>query len=100
MLNRHLRKSNKSSYCEWKGPASFYSVKVNGKLVKDAAWFYPNPTERFEALANHIAFYPGLMDECLVNGEKAKPQPGNFYGGWITEDLVGPFKGAPGTLFW
>jgi uncharacterized protein (DUF427 family) len=100
VANEYLRSSNKSSYCEWKGPANFYSVKVNGKLVKDAAWFYPNPTERFEPMTNYIAFYPGLMDECLVNGEKAKPQPGNFYGGWITEDLIGPFKGAPGTLFW
>lgn len=100
VVKEYLRSSNKSSYCEWKGPANFYSVKVNGKLVKDAAWFYPNPTERFAPLANYIAFYPGLMDECLVNGEKAKPQPGNFYGGWITKDLIGPFKGAPGTLFW
>ena len=100
VVNKYLRKSNKSSYCEWKGSASFYSIKVNGKLAKDALWFYPNPTERFEPLANYIAFYPDLMDECLVNGEKVKPQRGSFYGGWITEDLIGPFKGAPGTLFW
>jgi uncharacterized protein (DUF427 family) len=100
VVKEYLRSSNKLSYCEWKGPANFYSVKVNGKLVENAAWFYPNPTERFEPLANYIAFYPGLMDECLVNGEKARPQPGNFYGGWITDDLIGPFKGAPGTLFW
>ena len=97
---KYLRKSNKLSYCEWKGPASFYSVKVNGKLAKDAAWLYPNPTERFEPLANFIAFYPGLMDACFVNGEKVESQDGNFYGGWITKDLIGPFKGAPGTLFW
>jgi uncharacterized protein (DUF427 family) len=98
--NNFLRISNKSSYCEWKGRANFYSIKVNGKIAENAAWFYLNPNNDFEKIAGYIAFYPGLMDACFVNGEKAIPQPGNFYGGWITKDLKGPFKGAPGTMFW
>lgn len=89
-----------SSFCEWKGPASYYNVKVGERQVTNAAWYYPRPYAGFEALKYYIAFYPSLMDACLVDGEKARPQPGGFYGGWITDDIVGPFKGEPGTLGW
>lgn len=95
-----LKKASGSSFCEWKGLANYYSIEVKGKLAEKAAWYYPNPTIEFAEIKNHLAFYPALMDACLVNGEKARPQPGDFYGGWITDNIVGPFKGEPGTLFW
>ena len=86
--------------CEWKGSASYYSVEVGEKRAERAAWYYPKPTTRFASLKDYIAFYPQVMDACLVAGEKARPQPGGFYGGWITADIVGPFKGEPGTEYW
>lgn len=92
---------NKTSYCEWKGVANYYTIEVNGKKVENVAWYYPNPTEpEFSSLKNHIAIYAGRMDECRVDGERVIPQPGQFYGGWITKDIVGPFKGEPGTMGW
>lgn len=93
--------SGKSFFCEWKGAANYYTIEVNGKRAENAAWFYPNPTGRqFTAIKNHIAVYPDRMDECLVDGERVTPQSGQFYGGWITKDIVGPFKGEPGTMGW
>lgn len=93
--------NGKSSFCEWKGTANYYTIEVNGKKIENAAWFYPNPTEhQFAAIKDHIAVYPGKMDECRVDGERVTPQPGQFYGGWITKDIVGPFKGEPGTSGW
>ena len=90
-----------SSFCEWKGAASYYTIEVNGKRAENAAWYYTKPTPGpFAAIKDHVAFYPGRMDECRVDGERVTPQPGQFYGGWITKDLVGPFKGAPGTMGW
>ena len=88
------------SYCEWKGVAGYYSVTVDGRQAAHAAWFYPNPTPAFASLKNYVAFYLGRMDACFVNGERVTPQPGEFYGGWITSDIVGPFKGEPGTMGW
>jgi uncharacterized protein (DUF427 family) len=89
-----------SSFCEWKGRANYYTVRVGDKEVKNAAWFYPDPTPSFASLKDYVAFYAQLMDACYVNGEKVQPQPGDFYGGWITSDIVGPFKGGPGTWGW
>lgn len=90
-----------SSWCEWKGRASYWSVVVPGAApVRDAAWSYEAPSAGFEAIAGHLAFYPQKMDECWVDGEQVAPNPGDFYGGWITSRVVGPFKGAPGTLHW
>jgi uncharacterized protein (DUF427 family) len=86
--------------CEWKGFATYYSIEINGKQAERAAWTYPKPTSSFTDLKDHIAFYPQPMDACLVSGEKARPQPGGFYGGWITDNIVGPFKGEPGTEYW
>jgi uncharacterized protein (DUF427 family) len=96
----YLEKSSHSSWCEWKGKAAYFDVQVNGRKALKAAWFYPEPVENFRDLTNHVAFYAESMDDCYVDGEKVKPQPGNFYGGWITENIVGPFKGIPGSWHW
>jgi uncharacterized protein (DUF427 family) len=89
-----------TSVCEWKGRARYYSVTVGDRRAGGAAWAYPQPTEPFAVIADHVAFYAGSMDSCTVDGEEARPQPGGFYGGWITDDIVGPFKGEPGTSGW
>jgi uncharacterized protein (DUF427 family) len=98
-MSRILRAPG-SSFCEWKGSAEYYDVSVgNGRLVR-AAWAYPEPIEEaFAELADKIAFYATNL-ECFVNGERVVPQAGGFYGGWITSDLCGPFKGSPGTSGW
>jgi uncharacterized protein (DUF427 family) len=101
ILMAHLSRVPKySTMCEWKGTAVYYSIQVGDKRVERAAWSYPNPTQGFTGIKDYIAFYPQPMDACLVAGEKAEPQPGGFYGGWITKDIVGPFKGEPGSSYW
>ena len=97
---RYLLKGNGRSFCEWKGQAGYYSLNVNGKEAINVGWYYANPTPAFAAIKNYVAFYPAPMDACLVNGETVTPQPGSFYGGWITKEIVGPFKGEPGTMGW
>ncbi|MEO1266649.1 MAG: DUF427 domain-containing protein [Myxococcota bacterium] len=92
--------SNRSSWCEWKGPAHYYDIVMNKRRLPTIAWYYPDPTSNFEPIRNFIAFYPAIMDACYVDGERATPQPGKFYGGWITRDIVGPFKGERGTEGW
>jgi uncharacterized protein (DUF427 family) len=89
-----------SSYCEWKGVASYVDLVAGGIRAERAGWFYPEPSLAFTGLRDHIALYPELMDSCTVDGEVVEPQAGGFYGGWITADVVGPFKGAPGTHTW
>lgn len=89
-----------SSYCEWKGRAAYWDVSVGGRTIKSAAWSYPNPNRRYRDLQGHISFYPGKMDACYLGGELVAAQPGDFYGGWITSEIVGPFKGGPGTMGW
>ncbi len=89
-----------SSFCEWKGRAAYLDVTGGGRTAARAAWWYPEPSPRFAALAGHVAVYPGAMDECRVGGERVRSQEGDFYGGWITDEIVGPFKGAPGTWGW
>jgi uncharacterized protein (DUF427 family) len=88
------------SWCEWKGRASYYDVVVEDEEASRAAWTYREPRQGFEAIKNHFAFYPGSMDACYVDGERVRPQPGGYYGGWVTSDIVGPFKGGPGTQGW
>ena len=88
------------SMCEWKGAARYYSLQVGEKRVEKVAWTYPDPTQPFRPLKDHFAFYAGPMDRCLVDGVPVTPQPGGFYGGWITPDITGPFKGEPGTMGW
>jgi uncharacterized protein (DUF427 family) len=89
-----------STWCEWKGHADYFDVVIDDTRAERAAWTYHRPTEKFEAIREHIAFYPAYMDACYVDGERVTPQPGGFYGGWITYDVVGPFKGGPGTAGW
>jgi uncharacterized protein (DUF427 family) len=91
-----------SSFCEWKGPASYWSLVNNGRTLPNVAWSYPKPLADAEGaalLAGCVAFYPAQLD-CTVGGETVTPQPGGFYGGWITPELTGPFKGEPGTSGW
>ncbi len=95
-----LTPSSSHSFCEWKGTASYVGVRAGGKEAIDAGWFYPDPTPAFAPIAGYIAFYPSRMDACFVGDEPVQAQPGDFYGGWITSDIVGPFKGAPGTRGW
>ena len=92
--------SPKQSFCEWKGVASYFHVLAGDELQRDVAWTYESPTAEFAALAQHVAFYAAAMDRCLVDGEIVRPQPGGFYGGWVTDDVVGPFKGGPGSSGW
>ena len=91
----YLTENPRATWCEWKGLARYYDVEVGGKKAEAAAWYFPLPTQIYEPMKGYIAFYPQLMEACLVDGERAKPQPGGFYGGWITGDVVGPFKGEP-----
>ena len=95
-----IRSPRAGSICEWKGAAVYFDVSVGGEVLREAAWSYPNPTAPFAAIANHIAFYASSFDACFVDGERVRPQPGGFYGRWITSDLAGPFKGVPGSRFW
>lgn len=95
-----LRDAGGGSWCEWKGRASYYDVVVGDKIARRAAWAYHRPSPRFDDIKDHVAFYAWAMEACLVDGEKVRPQPGEFYGGWITSDIVGPFKGGPGTSGW
>ena len=88
------------SFCEWKGAAIYHTIAVEGREAPDAAWSYPDPTTAFRSIAGYLAFYPSRVDACLVDGERVQAQPGDFYGGWITAEIVGPFKGDPGTGGW
>ena len=95
-----LQPSGGTSYCEWKGVADYLDVVGGGRTAARAAWSYPDPTPGFVGLTGAVAVYPAAMDACTVDGELVRPQDGGFYGGWVTDDVVGPFKGAPGTLGW
>lgn len=96
-----LRSVPGTTWCEFKGSASYFDVVTpRGRVATRAAWHYPRPAAGYEALVDHAAFYPGRMDRCTVAGETVLAQPGDFYGGWITPGITGPFKGAPGTEGW
>ncbi len=95
-----LLRSSRTSFCEFKGTATYYTVVYRKETAVDAAWGYDDPSPGYEALAGHVSFYPAKMDACLVDGELAMPQPGGFYGGWVTGEVVGPFKGGPGSEGW
>jgi uncharacterized protein (DUF427 family) len=96
-----LRPNARTSFCEFKGTARYWDL-VEGEriVVADAGWSYPLPAPAYAALANHVAFYANRVDACYVGSERVAPQAGDFYGGWITSAVVGPFKGAPGTWGW
>ncbi len=88
------------SWCEFKGMATPLDVVVGDERRRQAAWTYPAPSHGYEPLAGHVAFHAGRVDGAWLDDERVVPQEGDFYGGWITQDLVGPFKGAPGTMAW
>jgi uncharacterized protein (DUF427 family) len=95
-----LEPGDGASYCEWKGMATYWDLVVDGRRIPQAGWSYERPTPGYEHLRSAVAFYPGKVDRALVDGEQARPQAGGFYGGWITSEVAGPFKGEPGTLGW
>ena len=95
-----LRPTGGPPWGEWKGQASYFDVVVGDAVAPRAAWTYETPTPGFEAIAGAIAVMARAMDRCTVNGEVVTPQPGGFYGGWVTSAVVGPFKGEPGTMGW
>lgn len=95
-----LERAAGRSMCEWKGAAVYWTVRVGSRVAERSAWSYPDPFEDFDRVKDHVAFYCAAMDACFVGGERAEPQPGGFYGGWVTPHVVGPFKGSPGTAGW
>lgn len=96
----HLRPASGRSLCEWKGVAAYFDVVVGSAVAPGAAWSYPAPTPGFEPITDHLAFYPQRVDACFVDDEQVDPNEGEFYGGWVTSAVVGPFKGGPGSLGW
>ena len=92
--------SSRASSCEWKGRAAYWSVVIGDRQALDVAYSYPAPSVAFGAIRDYLALYAAPMDACFVGGERVTPQAGGFYGGWITSDIVGPFKGGPGTAGW
>ena len=99
-IARHLLKpAAGTSFCEWKGPARYWTLVEGDRRLVRIAWSYPRPLAGAEALENCVAFYASGLD-CRVDGEVVRPQPGGFYGGWITPELIGPFKGVPGSEGW
>lgn len=94
-----LERSGRTSICEWKGRARYWTLRAGADLVKDVAWSYPQPSPGFEVIAGYLSFYPARI-ECRLEGVRVLPQPGGFYGGWVTPETVGPFKGGPGTGWW
>lgn len=96
----YLQPAAGRTFCEFKGAASYWTLEVNGKRAEKAAWSYAAPSPGFEVIQDYLAFYPGRVDACYVDDEQVTPQEGDFYGGWITAEIVGPFKGAAGTWGW
>lgn len=95
-----LAASSTTSVCEWKGAATYWSYAGQGRRIRDVAWSYERPNAGYEAIAGHLAFYAARVDEAWVADERAEPQPGGFYGGWVTSRIVGPVKGEPGSWGW
>lgn len=90
----------RETFCEWKGTAHYWTLRVGDRTAVSAAWSYPQPAPDFAELRDRLAFFAGRIDACSVDGELVEPQPGDFYGGWVTSEIVGPFKGEPGTERW
>jgi uncharacterized protein (DUF427 family) len=95
-----LQATQRQSFCEYKGAATYFTLVAGGRTAENCAWAYPDPAAAYVDLRDHVAFFAGRVDECWVDDERVRPQPGGFYGGWITSDLEGPFKGAPGSEGW
>jgi uncharacterized protein (DUF427 family) len=94
-----LERARGASICEWKGSATYWSLRSASGLVPNVAWSYETPFPDFTSVSGYLSFYPSKL-ECYVDDQRVKPQPGDFYGGWITSEIVGPFKGDPGTSGW
>jgi uncharacterized protein (DUF427 family) len=95
-----LRPNATRSFCEFKGEARYWDIRHGSRISIAAAWSYPLPSQAYSVLRDHLAFYPHRVDGCFVDGERVQAQKGDFYGGWITSNLAGPFKGGPGTSGW
>jgi uncharacterized protein (DUF427 family) len=95
-----IRPAAGSSSCEWKGAATYWSIEAGSRRVDGAAWSYERPSAGFETIRGHLAFYASKVDEAWVGEERATPQPGSFYGGWVTSRITGPVKGEPGSWGW
>jgi len=100
LARQYLLDTPGGSWCEFKGHAKYWSVNVDGRTSERAAWGYPSPSPQFADIAGYLAFYASRVDECWVDDERVQPQEGDFYGGWITSRIVGPFKGGAGTRGW
>lgn len=100
ILMERLVASAHASFCEWKGSAAYVTYDHGGRRIDNIGWTYPDPSPDYAAIAGHVAFYAGRVDEAWVGDERATPQPGHFYGGWVTSRVVGPFKGEPGSSGW
>ncbi len=96
----YLHPVNRQTFCEWKGIGSYYTVQVGEEQALSCAWYYPQPTADFADIKDYVAFYPSRMEACYVDGEEVQAQPGDFYGGWVTKEIVGPFKGEQGSWGW
>jgi uncharacterized protein (DUF427 family) len=88
------------TYCEWKGRAHYFDLEAAGERSEAAAWHYPEPRDAYAELRGHIAFYAGRVDAAYLDDERVRPQGGSFYGGWVTDEIEGPYKGEPGTEGW
>jgi uncharacterized protein (DUF427 family) len=95
-----LSAAARTTYCEYKGSARYLTISIGDDVATEAAWHYPEPTPPYSSIAGYVAFYPGKVSACLIDGEVVQPQPGEFYGGWITSEIVGPFKGSPNSWGW
>jgi uncharacterized protein (DUF427 family) len=95
-----LTRDRRTSWCEFKGRAHYWTVRGGDRVERAAAWGYDEPSPGYESLRGAVAFYPGRMEACFVDDEAVRAQPGGFYGGWVTREIVGPFKGPPGTAGW
>ncbi len=96
----HLKANPRRTICEWKGQARYSDIVIGDERIEAGAWSYAEPTPGFACISDYLAFYPEPFDQCMVDGEVITPQPGGFYGGWISQYEAGPFKGIPGSRFW
>ena len=96
----YLEPNPRRTLCEWKGQAHYFDIVIGDERLEAAVWSYPQPTPGFASIRDYCAFYPDALEACSVDGEIITPQPGGFYGGWISQYEAGPFKGVPGSRFW
>jgi uncharacterized protein (DUF427 family) len=100
VLCEHFQRSGHKTFCEFKGQAIYFNIQVGDRITENAAWCYPDPRPGYETISGYLSFYPARVDRCTVADEVVTPQTGGFYGGWITSEIVGPFKGEAGTRGW